>query len=87
VIEANRAVEAKLRGALREAGGRDVIAEIVPGPVDAARLRRDGDARPQYFLVVIVARAQHHAVRAERDRLPVAIGRDVPDGENRHAAP
>ena len=87
VIDANRAVEAKLGGAPGEARGRNVIAEIVAGPVDPARLGRNGDAGSQHLLVVVVARPQHHAVLAECDRLPVVIGRDVPDGQNRHRGP
>jgi hypothetical protein len=41
----------------------------------------------QHRLVAVVARTQHHAVLAERDRLAVMIGPDVPDSENRHCSP
>jgi hypothetical protein len=35
-------------------------------------------------LFVGVARMEHHPVFAEGDGSPVAIGREVPDGEGRH---
>ena len=33
------------------------------------------------------SRTQHHPVLAKGDRLLVLIGRDVPDGKNRHGRP
>ena len=41
-------------------------------------------SRLEQLLVVAVARAEHHAVLAERHRLLVAVGGDVTDGEERH---
>jgi hypothetical protein len=35
-------------------------------------------------LIVAVAWAEHHPVLAKGDRPPIAIGRDVPDGQYRH---
>jgi hypothetical protein len=30
---------------------------------------------------------QHYPVLTERDRFLIVVGRDVPDGENRHCGP
>ena len=81
VIDADPAFDMKHRRALGEAGGRDVIAERIARPGNLAWRGRDREFGLQHLLVAIVARPQHHAMLAERDRLPVAIGRDVPDGE------
>ena len=87
VVETHGAFEAKLRGAIRETGGRDMIAEDILRPGQLARLGRDFEFGFEHLLVVVVARTQHHPVLAERDRLLIVIGRDVPDGENRHCGP
>jgi hypothetical protein len=80
----NGAVETKLVRTIGKARDRNMIAEAVQRPVDSARRGRDIEAGFQHSLVVVVARPQHHAVLAECDRLPIVIGGDVPDGENRH---
>ena len=49
-------------------------------------LGRDLELCLDQLLVVAIARAKHHAVLTERYRLPVTIGRDVTDGEDRHCA-
>ena len=87
VVEMNGAFEAKLAGSLRETGGRDMIAVDIPRPAQLARLGRDFELGFEHFLIVVVARTQHHPVLAERDRSLIVIGRDVPDGENRHCGP
>ena len=87
VVEANGAFEAKLRGPVREMRGRDVIAEDIPRPGDWLGSGVMSSVGFEHRLVVVVARTQHHAVLAERDRLPIMVGRDVPDGENRHCSP
>src|SRR5215212_4833317 len=87
MVETNRAFEAKLRSPLGETGRRDVIAEAIPRPGQIARLRRDVETGFQHGLVAVVARTEHHAVLAERNRLAIVIGRDVPDRENRHCGP
>ena len=78
------AFEAKPRGPICETGGGDMIAEDILRPVQLGRLRRDFQLGFEHLLVVVVARTQHHAVLAKRDRLLIVIGCDVPDGENRH---
>jgi hypothetical protein len=50
----------------------------------APRLRADLEARLDHSLIVGVTWTQHHSVLAKGDRLPVAIGRNVPDGKWRH---
>ena len=47
----------------------------------APRLRADLEAHLDYSLIVGVAWTEHHSVLAEGDRLLVAIGRDVADGQ------
>ena len=84
VVETNGAFEAKLRGPVRETGGRDMIAEDILRPGKLARLGCDFEFGFEHLLVVVVARTQHHPVLAERDRLLIVVGRDVPDGENWH---
>ena len=61
-----------------------MIAECVLNEAQAPRLRADLEARLDHSLIVAVAWAEHHSVLAKGDRLPVAIGRDVPDGQGRH---
>jgi hypothetical protein len=57
----------KLGSGLRETGGRDMIAENIPLPGDLARRWRDCDLGFEHLLIVIVSRAQHHTVLAERN--------------------
>ncbi len=66
VVDTNGAFEAKLRGPVRETGGRDMIAEDILRPGQLARLGRDFELRFAHLLVVVVARTQHHPVLAER---------------------
>ena len=87
VVDMNGAFEAKPRGPICETGGGDMIAEDILRPVQLGRLRRDFQLGFEHLLVVVVARTQHHAVLAKRDRLLIVIGCDVPDGENRHCGP
>jgi len=63
-----------------------MIAETIARPVELARPGADVERQFHHLLVAVVARAQHHAVLAERDRPAVVIGRDVSDGQNRHGA-
>ena len=81
MLEADDALEAEFRGAAVEARDRHMIAEGVLGEAQAARFRTDVETRLDDFLIVRIARTKHHAVLAESDRLPVSIGRDVPDGQ------
>ena len=53
---------------------------------EAAGLRRDTEGRVDHPLVVQVARPQHHPVLAEGDRMTIAIGGDVPNGQRWHDA-
>ena len=87
VVDMNGAFEAKLGGRVRETGGRDMIAKDVLRPGQLGRLGRDFQLGFEHLLVVVVARTQHQAVLAERDRLLIVIGCDVPEGENRHCGP
>ena len=87
VFKMNGAFEAKLAGPVRETGGRDVIAVDIPRPGQLARLGRDFELGFEHFLIVVVARTQHHPVVAERNRSFIVVGRDVPDGEIGIAVP
>ena len=84
VVDPNGAFEAKLRGSACETSDRDMIAEDILRPGKLARLGRYFELGFEHLLIVIVARAQHHAVLAECDRLLIVIRREVSDGENRH---
>src|SRR5260370_39625900 len=60
------------------------------GILDPPQIRRGGsdlELRFEQPLVMAFARTQHHPVFAGGDRLPVLIGRDMADGENRHCNP
>jgi hypothetical protein len=61
-----------------------MIAECVLNKVQAPGLRADLEARLGYSLIVGIAWEEHHPVLAKGDRPPVAVGRDVPDGQCRH---
>src|SRR3954464_6423366 len=84
MVEAEGALEAQLARAAREARDRDAVAEDVVDPAELSRLGGDVQPRLEEPLVVALARAQQHPVLAEGDRLPVAVGRHVADGANRH---
>ena len=58
VAETHGAFEAKLRGAFRETGGRDMIAEDIPRPADMARRGRYFEFGFEHNLVIIVARTR-----------------------------
>lgn len=60
-----------------------MIAECVLNEAQAPGLRADLEARLDHSLIVGIAWAEHHPVLAKSDRPPVAIGRDVPDGQCR----
>ena len=47
---------------------------------------RDHELGFEQFLVVVVARPQHHAVLAECDGLLVAISREVLNGKDGHGS-
>ena len=81
MIESDRAVEAQHVVPPLEARQRDAVAEHVVQPAQRDRLRLDDQPRLDQPLIVAVARPEHHAMLAERDRLAVAIGRDVTDRE------
>ena len=68
----------------REPRDRDAIAEHVVHPAQSTGSGVIDEPRFDQPLVIAVARAQHHAVLAERHRLLVAVGRDVADGEKLH---
>src|SRR3974390_223799 len=63
-----------------------MISEDIPRPGKLAWLRRDFKLGFEYLLVLIVAWTQHDSVLAECDRLPIVVGRNVPDSENRHGS-
>jgi hypothetical protein len=86
VIEADAAFEAKLRRSFGETSDSDAVSEHVVHPMERRRFGRDGERSLDQTLVVAVARPEHDPVLAERNRLAVAVGRDVADGEDRHAA-
>jgi hypothetical protein len=57
------------------------ITECVLNEAQAPGLWADLKARLDHSLIVGVAWTEHHSVLAKADRLPVAIGRDVADGQ------
>ena len=87
MVETNVADKAKLGGAVGELGSRDMIAETVLRPGNLPRSGRDLELRFDYLLILVVARPQHHPVRAECDRLTIVICRNVSNAENRHCRP
>jgi hypothetical protein len=62
-----------------------MIAEDILRPDQMTRLGRDFELRFEHFLVLVVARTQHHSMLAERDWPLKAIYRYVPDGQDWHA--
>jgi hypothetical protein len=58
-----------------------MISEWVLNEAQARRLRADLKARVDHSLIVGFARTEHHPVLTKRDRPPVAVGRNVPDGQ------
>ena len=68
LVDPDAAFEAELRGPVRETGDRDMVAEAIPCRGESTRLGSDFDLEFEHLLIVVVARAQHHPVRAERHR-------------------
>src|SRR5580704_8005493 len=87
MVETNSADKAQLAGPVGKRSSRHVIAESVPRPGQLPRFWRDFEFRCNQLLIVVVAWTQHHPMLAECDRLMIAIGRNVPDAENRHCRP
>ncbi len=84
MLDADGALERQFGGNVGEPRDRHVVAE---GVLHVAQAGRGGPYLEIGFddaLVVRIAGAQHHAVFAEGDRVPVPIGRDVPDRQCRH---
>ena len=67
-----------------EARHADAVAERVVAEPEARRLGQDRQRRVEEMLVVPLARRKHHAVLAEGDRLPVAVGGHMVDAVDRH---
>src|SRR6516162_8154697 len=84
VVEANDTLDAQLLRSAGESGDRNTITEDVVHPADISRFRGNDELGIEQFLVVAVARPQHHAVLAERDRLLVAVDGDVANGDDLH---
>src|SRR5215469_14717389 len=53
-------------------------------PAKVHRLGGDRELAVEQLLIVAVAWTQHHAVLAERNRLLIAVGGDVPNLEDGH---
>jgi hypothetical protein len=85
MVEKNTTLKAKLGSPLGERRSRYVIAKAIPRPGQLSRLWRDLKLGFEYLLIIVVAWTQHHPVLAKRDRLVVAVGRNVSDIENRHS--
>ena len=87
VVDANGAFEAQLRSSfLRNGRWRHDCRRYPASRQVCSASGVISSAGFKHLLVVVVARPQHHPVLAERDRLPIVIGRDVPDSENRHGS-
>src|SRR5690348_15861590 len=84
MIEPDDALETQLLRPPREPRKCDAVAEHVMKPSDIHRFGGNGQLTVEQPLIMAVARPQHHAMFAECDRLLVAVGRDVADGQDRH---
>ena len=84
MIEPDVALEAQLVGLRPRNPQSSRSCRTHRAPSEAGGLGRDLQPRLKQLLVVAVARAEHHAMLAERHRLLVAVGRDVADGKERH---
>ena len=84
VLDRNGRGERQRLGALVEGRDRDAVAEHVVDPAQPHRLRLDLEVAGQHAQIMAVARAQHDAVLAERDRVRVAIFGLVVDRQERH---
>ena len=71
-------------GALVEGCDRNAVAEHIVNPAQPHRLWLDIEAAGQHPQIMAVARAQHDAVLAERNRAAVVINGLVVDGQERH---
>jgi hypothetical protein len=58
-----------------------MVSECVLNKAQAPRLRADLETRLNHSLIVGIAWTEHHSVLAKGHWLPVAIGRDVADGQ------
>jgi hypothetical protein len=83
VLEANGAHQAKLARSVREGRDGDRVAEDVVQPADAG-VGPDLEPRLKQPEVVAVPRPEHEPVVAERDRLDVAVGGRVANGDDGH---
>src|SRR5271170_2703344 len=82
MLEAQSALKAQLRcGFVVEGGDRHRIVEHVVQPGERRGLGPDLEPGLEQAEVMTVARAEHHAMLAERDRLGIAVGRDVIHGQ------
>ena len=86
LLETNHAFEAQLLSSPAEPGNGNAVAENVVDPSDIGGFRRDHQLSLEQFLVVVVARPQHHAVLAECDGLLVAVNSKVFDGKDGHGS-
>src|SRR5271169_6223660 len=84
VVETNYTLDAQLLRPSGEASDRNAITEDVVHPADIGGFRGDDELGVEQLLVVAVARPQHHAVLAERDRLLIAVDGDVANGDDLH---
>jgi hypothetical protein len=84
VVEPDVAFEAQLVAWLVEIRHGHAVAEYIVQPAHVGRLWRDTHLRFKQFLVVAVARPEHQPVLTKRHRPPVAVSRDVADGEQGH---
>ena len=61
-----------------------MITERILHEAQAPRLRANPQVRLDHSLIVGIAWMEHHPVFAKGDRSPVAIGRDMSDGDEWH---
>ena len=84
VLDRRRADERQGVGALVEGRDRDAVAEHIMDPAQRHRPRLDLEIARQHAQIVAVARAQHDAMLAERDRVRIAIFGLVMNRQERH---
>ena len=84
VLDADDAFEAEFGRLIGKLGDGHVVAEGIAVETQAAGFGRDPECRIDDLLIVRIARPQHHPVLAKGDRMTVAIGRDVPNGQRWH---
>ena len=81
MLDAYGALHAQIFCATRKPRNSNMIAESVLNETQARRLRTNLEVRFDDFLGVGIARTEYHSVLAKGDRPPVAISRDVPNGQ------